>query len=269
MFPGASTGDPADAPYALFGAPLEVSTSFYPGTKFGPELIRHHARGFEDYDHRTGQAFTELSVVDAGDVRAWGDAEAYLDFLAAEVGDAAGLPILLGGEHTVSLAGVRATDPDVYVAIDAHLDLRPEYDGNPWSHATVGHHVRERDVDLVVLGARSGSREEWDRAANDEGVSTVGVDAIEEWLDRDPLADRDVYLSIDIDGVDPAYAPGTGTREPFGIEPTVLREIVAELAPAVVGADVVEVNDRDEGQAATLAAKLVRRLVYSHAEATR
>lgn len=267
MFPGASSGDPADAAYAIFGAPLETSTTFYPGTRFGPELIRHHARGFEDYDHRTGLTFSDRSVVDVGDVRAWNDAEGYVEFLAGEVGAAGGVPVLLGGEHTISVAGVRALTPDLYVSVDAHLDLRTGFEGDPWSHATATHHVREAGVEAVILGARAGSREEWERLDREDGVSAVPVDDVERWLADSDIEDRDVYVSVDVDGIDPGYAPATGTREPFGLDPTIVRAVLTELAPALVGADVVEVNDRDDGQTATLAAKLVRRLIFSHAEA--
>src|SRR5699024_8685019 len=110
--------------------PLDVSTSFQPGTRFGPREVRHHAHTFDDYDRRTGAHFTDLGVHDAGDLDAWEDAAEYLDFLQGMVTDIEGedrLPLLVGGEHTVSAASVRATDPDVFVCLDAHLDLREEF----------------------------------------------------------------------------------------------------------------------------------------------
>lgn len=267
MFPGASSGDPGAAAYVLYGAPLDRSTSFYPGTRFGPRRIRHHARGFEDYDRETDQHFTELDVVDAGPVRPWEDASAYLSFLAGELVDASGLPIVLGGEHTVSIAGVRASDPDVYVCVDAHLDLRTSFDDDPYSHATTVHHVLETGADVIVIGARSGTREEWDRATSTDRVSVASVEEAPAQVERLRADDRSVHLSIDIDGIDPSAAPATGTPEPFGLSPDVVRDLVDAVAPRVVGADVVEVNDRDEGRTATLAAKLVRRLIFQHAAA--
>ena len=266
MFPGATTTR-EDADYVVVGAPLDVSTTFQPGTRFGPDEIRKYARTYDDYDHRTGQRFTELGVADAGDVHAWDDAEEYLSFLSGELGDIArddAVPLLLGGEHTVSDAGVRATDPDVFVCLDAHLDLRREYDGNEWSHACVTRHVLDVADEAVILGARTGSPEEWERAAADD-VTVVPPEEVPAWLaDFDGL-DGAAYLSVDIDGADPSVAPGTGTMEPFGLSATTMRDVVRAVAPFAVGCDVVEVNDRDDGQAAALGGKLLREFVYEHA----
>ena len=268
MFPGAHTA-PDDAAYAIVGAPLDRSTTFYPGTRFGPDLIRRVAYGFEDYDHHTDQQFSDLDVSDHGDVRPWQDAPAYLSFLSGELGDYVDrgtVPVVLGGEHTVSVAGVRATDPSVYVAVDAHLDLRPSFDEDPWSHATVSHHVTEVVDEVVLLGVRAGARAEWERARETDTITAIAPDAVADWIESE-VPTRPTYLSIDIDGVDPAYAPGTGTPEPFGLAPTIVRDLVRAVAPVAVGFDVVEVNDRDDGQAATMAAKLVRSFVYTHATA--
>ncbi len=271
MFPGATDGPVSDARYAIVGAPLDVSGSFEPGARFGPGRIRRFAHAFEDYDHRTDQRFSDIAVVDRGDVRPWGDVPAYLDFLTGELGDvveAGAFPLLLGGEHTVTVAGVRAAEPAVYVTLDAHLDLRERYDGYAMSHATVTHHVRDRIEDVIILGARAGSEEEWHRAGEDAAVTAIEPDETASWIEEeltDAVDGRDVYLSVDIDAFDPAYAPATGTKEPMGLTPEIARTVIQTVAPGLVGADVVEVTDRDHGQTATLAAKLVRHLIYTHA----
>jgi agmatinase len=275
MFPGA-TADPGTADYVVVGAPLDVSTTFQPGTRFGPDRVRTYAETYDDYDRRTDQCFTELGVADAGDVRAWDDAEAYLSFLAGElsdVSDRGGVPLLLGGEHTVSYAGVAATDPDVFVCLDAHLDLRVAFDGNEWSHACVTRRILDVVDEAVVLGARTGSEEEWERA--DAGdVTVVPPEGVRDRFDgfdgdgtgpEDEATGPDVYLSVDIDGADPSVAPGTGTMEPFGLSSQAMRDVVRAVAPGCVGFDVVEVNDRDDGQAAALGGKLLREFVYEHA----
>ncbi|MEF8827780.1 MAG: arginase family protein [Halolamina sp.] len=274
-FPGA-VADREAADYVLVGAPLDISTTFQPGTRFGPERVRRFARTFDDYDRRTDLFFSERGVHDAGDLRAWDDASGYLDHLGGTLADAArddAVPITLGGEHTVTAAGVRATDPDVLVTLDAHLDLRDAYDDNPWSHASVCRRALDGDpgeatlssVDgtadrLVVLGGRTGSPEEWERA-EDSDVTVVPPEDVAAW--EPEFADEDVYLSIDIDGADPSVAPGTGTMEPFGLSSREMRDVVRQVAPHSVGCDAVEVNDRDDGQAAALAGKLVREFVYS------
>ncbi|MFB6152198.1 MAG: agmatinase [Haloarculaceae archaeon] len=270
MFPGADADRDA-AEYAVVGAGLDASTTFQPGARFGPRRVRHYARGFENYDRRTGQRFTDLAVHDAGDVGTTADVAEYLDFLRgtlADLRESGAVPLTVGGEHTVSVAGVRATDPDVFVALDAHLDLRESYAGDPLSHATVTRHALDAADRAVVVGARAGSEAEWERADADDVTVVPPVDA-SDWLagveaDR-PFDGEDVYLSVDVDAFDPAYAPGTGTPEPFGLTPREGRRAVRALAPASVGFDAVEVTDRDDGQAAVLAAKLLREFVYSHA----
>ena len=277
-FPGA-VADREGADYAVVGAPLDTSTTFQPGTRFGPDRIRRFAESYDDYDRRTDQHFSDCAVHDAGDVRAWDDAVDYLDFLGGSLVDhrrEGSVPLLLGGEHTVTAAGVRATDPDVLVVLDAHLDLRDAYDGNPWSHAAVVRRALDGDPDAaslstvdgvadraVIVGARTGSKDEWERAERDD-VTVVDPEDAADWVPD--LAGEDAYLSVDIDGADPAFAPGTGTMEPFGLAPREMRDIVRAVAPHAVGFDAVEVNDRDDGQAAALAGKLLKEFVFSHAD---
>jgi agmatinase len=265
MFPGATT-DRTDADYALVGAPLDVTTSFRPGTRFGPREVRHAAGGFEDFDHHTGRSFSDLAVHDHGDVHPRADVDEYLEYLRGILADYAvegTVPLVVGGEHTVALAAVRALEPDVAVVLDAHLDLRETYAGAGTSHATVTRRLLSVVDEVVVLGARAGSQEGWERAGADD-VTVVGPDAVSEW---EPGPEGDVYLSVDVDAADPGYAPGTGTPEPFGLEPATMRGVVRGVAPRAVGFDAVEVNDRDDGQAATLAAKLLREFVFAHAAA--
>ena len=266
-FPGATT-DRKRARYAVVGAPLDVTTSFRPGTRFGPDRIREFARAFEDYDVDADVRFSDVAVHDAGDVRAWPAPEGYIDYLRAELralADDDTVPLLLGGEHTVTVAGVRAVDPDALVVLDAHLDLRDSYDGERYSHACVSRRALETVDRLVVLGGRSGSEEGWERVEADEAVEVVPPDAVARWLNETDLDDLGrVYLSVDVDAADPAVAPGTGTPAPFGMDSQTMRDAVARVAPHAAGFDVVEVNDRDDGQAASLAAALLRRFVFEH-----
>jgi agmatinase len=265
MFPGATTDQDA-ADYVVVGAPLDISTTFQPGTRFGPDRVRQFARTFDDYDHHTGLHFSDLAVGDNDDLHAWDDAAEYLDFLEGMLSDVRedeALPITIGGEHTVSLAGVRACDPDVFVCLDAHLDLRAEYDGNPLSHATVTRHALDVADRAIILGARTGSEKEWERASETD-VTVVSPQDVAAW-EPEVAQDDEVYLSVDIDAADPGFAPGTGTMEPFGLSPREMLGGVRAVASHCVGFDVVEVNDRDDGQAATLAGKILRAFVYAHA----
>lgn len=264
-FPGANASEEA-ADYAVVGAPLDVSTTFRPGARFGPDRIRRFARPLDGYDHRTEQHLDSL-LTDAGDVATWDDAEEYLRFLQGELADhhdSGRIPLVLGGEHTVTVAGIRALDPDVYVCLDAHLDLYESYAGNDLSHATVTHHALSTVDRAVILGGRTGSEAEWDRAESTD-VTVVPPEEVGEWA-PDFGTGTEVYLSVDIDAVDPGYAPGTGTPAPFGLRPQTVREVVRTVGPLASGFDIVEVNDRDNGQAATLAAKLLQEFVFSHAD---
>ena len=263
LFPGAGT-DIDGAAYAIVGAPLDVSTTFRPGARFGPDRVRTFATPFDGYDRRTGLRFGDL-VADAGDLSAWDDAPEYLRFLEGELADHHGegrLPLLVGGEHAVTVAGVRAADPDVYVCLDAHLDLYDAYAGNEHSHATVTRRALETADEAVLIGARTGSEAEWDRAAAAD-VTVVDPEDAASW---EPAFDGDAYLSVDIDAADPGFAPGTGTPAPFGLYPRELRDIVRAVAPRAIGFDVVEINDRDDGQAAALGGKLLQEFVFAHAD---
>lgn len=267
-FPGA-TADREAAAYAVVGAPLDASTTFYPGARFGPRRVRHYATTFDDYDHHTGRHFTDLGVADHGDVDAQADVADYLSFLRAllaEELDAGRTPLVVGGEHTVTVAGVRALDPDVYVCCDAHLDLRESYRGDPLNHATVSHHALEVADQVVILGARTGSEAEWERAER-EDVTVVPPGAVADWDPPAAVTEGRTYLSVDVDAADPSVAPGTGAMEPFGLQSRELHGVVRSVAPHAEAFDVVEVNDRDDGQSAALAAKLLRAFVYEHADA--
>lgn len=272
MFPGASASR-TDADYVIVGAPLDISTTFQPGTRFGPRRIRTFAETFDDYDRRTDLCFSDLSVYDRGDVHAWNDVPEYIKHLSGTLRDIVwdgAVPLLLGGEHTVSVAGVQATEPELFVCLDAHLDLREEYDGDEWSHACTTRRVLETAEEAIVIGARTGSKAEWERAARSD-VTVISPEDASGWLQaivggaRDPFSNKKTYLSVDIDGADPGFAPGTGTKEPFGLSPREMRGVIRAVAPHCVGFDVAEVNDRDDGQAAALGGKLLREFVYTHA----
>lgn len=263
-FPGA-TAELNNAAYTIVGAPLDVSTTFRPGARFGPDRIRRFSKSYDAYDRRTDRHFENL-VADCGDVLAWDDAADYLSFLEGELADhheADRLPILLGGEHAVTIAGVRAATPDVYVCLDAHLDLYDAYADNELSHATVTRRALEVVDEAILVGVRTGSEAEWNRATEAD-VTVIDADDVGSWQ---PTFDGNAYLSVDIDAADPGFAPGTGTPVPFGLTPKEMRDVVRAVAPHSTGFDLVEVNDRDDGQAASLAGKLLQEFVFSHADA--
>lgn len=256
----------------IIGAPYDATVTYRPGASAAPEAIRRASESIETYSIVQRRDLEDVTLADAGDLALAGTTpEAMVAKVREAVGAAPGVPIVLGGEHTVTAGAVGALagrHPDLGVVIlDAHLDLRDEYEGHRWSHAT----TTARLVDLtgqdriLVLGARSGTREEWTRAETLAGVARTGAIPQAVWAG---LARRPLYFSVDIDAFDPAVAPGTGNPEPLGLSVDDFVGLLAVLRQArVVGCDLVEVSPPCDpsGRTAVLAAWLVREMLLAFA----
>ena len=255
-----------DARYAIFGVPYDATTSFKPGTRFGPRAIREASFNFEPYDPSTGVDFSKVPIVDLGDLMVLRLPEDLVGQVADVTGDIVRdgkVPVMLGGEHTATIGAVRAVRPDVYVVCDAHLD------GTAYSHGCVTRRVLDTVDDVVIIGARSGDAGQFEVAA--ERTRLYTADAVREKGIAAVLGEvlgefggRRVYLSIDADAIDCCLIPGLGTPEPFGMTPLDIREVVRTLAPHAVGFDYVEVAPFDAGQTAAVAAQLVREFIARH-----
>ena len=261
-----------DARYAVFGVPYDGTTSFRPGARFGPRAIREVSFNFESYDPATGIDFFEVPVTDLGDLavsRLPEEVARQTADVAEDIVQDGKVPVMLGGEHTATVGAVRAVRPEVYVVCDAHLDLREELDGTPYSHGCVARRVLEAVEDVVIIGARSGDREQFEIAAEKTRLYTAdavrerGIGAVLREV-REHVAERRIYLSIDADAIDCCLTPGLGTPEPFGMTPLEIREVVRALAPYAAGFDYVEVAPFDSGQTAAVAAQMVREFIARH-----
>jgi len=213
------------ADIVLYGAPFDSTTSYRPGARFGPSAIRHESFGLETYSPYQNADLTDFDVFDSGDLElCFGSSEAALadiEARAAEILKDGKLPLLLGGEHLVTLGAVRAAVkryPDLHVVhFDAHADLRDDYLGARLSHATVLRRVWDLvgDGRIFQFGIRSGDREEflWGR----EHVFTRRFDfkGLEETVAA--LQKKPVYFTLDLDVLDPSVFPGTGTPEAGGV----------------------------------------------------
>jgi len=246
--------------------------SFRSGAANGPAAIREFSWSLESYSPILEHDLLELTVLDLGDLSlASGsieDALSVIETAMQRAASAARLPVMLGGEHTVSLGGyrgIRHIHPDaLLIYVDAHADFRDEYEGQAVTHASWVYHAGAEAgyENIIQLGVRSGAREEWPRSRGLTRFSQEPLD-IPAWACGD-LAQRPIYLSIDIDVLDPAFAPGTGSPEPGGVS---FRELAAFLyslaALRVVALDVVEVapNLDPSGITAVAAAKLVREAI--------
>ncbi len=261
-----------DARYAVFGVPYDGTTSFKPGTRFGPRAIREVSFNFESYEPSTGIDLYEIPITDLGDLAVSRLPEEVVGQVADVADDIVRdgkVPVMLGGEHTATIGAVRAVEPDVYVVCDAHLDLRDELDGTPYSHGCVTRRVLDTVEDVIIIGARSGDREQFAVAAertrlySADTVRERGIGAVLREVCRE-IGDRWVYLSIDADAIDCCLTPGLGTPEPFGMTPLEIREVVRTLAPHAAGFDYVEVAPFDSGQTAAVAAQIVREFIARH-----
>jgi agmatinase len=253
---------------------IPVPSAPAPGAAPRPSGLLH--RDWRNTAFTAGEICADLNFFDAGDLLLPpGNASRSLAIIETAVAGILGdkkFPLLLGGEHLVSLAALRAVAaayPGLAVVhFDAHADLRSEYLGEEQSHAAVMYHVyRELGVDLYQFGIRSASPEEVGFAKQHTQFYPFHV--LEPLRDCIPkLQGRPVYVSIDIDVVDPAFAPGTGTPEPGGITSAELLATVPLLAELdVVAMDLVEVAPIYDlaGITAMLAAKVVREAVIAFA----
>jgi agmatinase len=252
----------------LLGVPFDGTSSFRPGSRFGPASIRAWSPLMEGYSPLFDRDLEDTPFADLGDldlpVAGWDRVEPLVAAAASSLLDAGHTPVLLGGEHLVTLpafAAALARHPDLCVLqFDAHLDLRPDYQGNPFSHATVMHRIAELAGPERVMqwGVRSGTREEWEWARRNRTV----VATMEEVRER--LAGRPLYLTLDLDVLDPSIFPATGTPEPGGVTFREFQQALLALRGSrVVAADLVEFSPgHDAGASGAAAAKAVRETVF-------
>jgi agmatinase len=271
----ASQSSYKSARFAVLPIPYDSTTSYQVGTRNGPAAIIEASMQVELFDEELGIEACKAGVatLDAVMPNMAGPKEMHEDIfkVAAKAIRDGKFLVGLGGEHGITSALVRATLARhrklSVLQIDAHLDLRDSYEGTPYSHASVMRRVLDFGCSVVPVGIRNVSREEhrFVRERKVPFVSARECHMADDWVDRvlNSLGET-VYVSIDIDGFDPAYAPGTGTPEPGGLDwyqvTGLLRLVAAEKK--VVGADIVEVMPIP-GQAVTefLAARLAYKLM--------
>ena len=263
-----------DARYVIFGVPYDGTTTFRPGTREGPRVIREFSYNFETYMPSYDLNFSDIPITDLGDIDIGvvpEDVVADVFATVQEIVRDGKIPVMLGGEHSITTGAVRAVQPDCYVVCDAHLDLRDEFRGTPYNHACTTRRVLEDGVkDIIIVGGRSGTKDQFELAKSltlytvDE-IRKRGMDTVLNEI-RDATGKKRVYLSIDADVIDCCLTPGLGTPEPFGLTPQDIRDLIRVVAPHAVAFDYVEVSPFDHGQTATVAAQLVREFVAAHAK---
>ena len=267
----------AQSPFTLarlvvLGVPFDSTSTYRPGSRFAPSAIREASANLEGYSWRARLDSEAIATHDLGDLAVvQGDVKATLsrlERLTRRLREAGKLPIILGGEHTITYAALTGLGRPALLCFDAHLDLRDEYPlGVKLSHATVVRRVVEsQGADSVfIVGVRAACLEEVEYAEH-RGVRKITSWEVEE-LGSMEVARRirewassfdGVYVSIDLDVLDPSYAPGVANPEPEGLKPSLLLDVLnLTLDHRVVGLDLVEVAPPfDNGLASIHAAKI-------------
>lgn len=268
--------DYTSAEIVLYGAPYDSTTSFRPGARFGPSAMRHESFGLETYSPYQDRDLTDYAIFDSGDLElCFGSSEAALadiEARAAEILQDGKLPVLLGGEHLVTLGAVRAAAkkyPGMHIIhFDAHADLRQDYLGAKLSHACVIRRCHDilGDGRIHQFCIRSGDREEFYFAAEHTQMQKfdfTGLGELAEELERNYTP---VYLTIDLDCLDPSCFPGTGTPEAGGVSFVQLIDAIGRTAKLnIVGADVNELAPMldQSGTSTAMACKVLRELLLA------
>ncbi|WP_417326301.1 agmatinase [Halarcobacter sp.] len=259
----------------LFGVPFDGTTSFKPGTRFAPSAMREDSWGLESYSPYLDKDLEDLKLFDYGNLEVpFGDKKTALRMIqekTQEIIDADKIPVMIGGEHLVSLGPVKALSKkyeDLHIIhFDAHTDLRNDYLGEALSHATVLRRIYDQvgDGRLNQFCIRSGLKEEFEWAKEHSHLEKFTYNTLEERVDL--LVNKPVYITIDLDVLDPSVFPGTGTPEPGGIDFHDMMKIISILSRLenVVGLDVVELSPKFDasGVSTAVACKTLRELVLA------
>ena len=269
-------GDYDYAQIVLFGAPFDSTTSFRPGARFGSSAIRHESFGLETYSPYQDKDLTDIKVFDCGDLElCFGSAEAALKDIEEKAGEIlfdGKMPFLIGGEHLVTLGAVRAVAeryPNLHIIhFDAHADLRDDYLGAQLSHACVMRRCHELTGDgrIHQFCIRSGDRAEFAFAKAHTDMHKFSFDGLKELTEKLAEEHTPVYLTIDLDCLDPALFCGTGTPEAGGVSFTELLDAILTVSKTnIVGADVNELAPMLDASGASTAAacKVVREMLLA------
>lgn len=259
------------ASFIIFGVPYEKTSSFRHGADKAPYEVRQASWNFERFDLRSGVNFEEISVHDYGDLDVGTMTskevfEATKTFTTRVIAQQK-IPVGIGGDHSITPGIVTAFPEDIaVVSLDAHMDFRQKYKNDIYNHACVIRRIADHipTENIAVLGIRSAEKEEHEQALQKglffRDAFTINTIGIQKTIQQTKtlLKGKKIYLTLDIDVIDPAYAPGTSTPEPLGLTPLQVIDIIEAISPQLIGCDIVEVcPPYDQGQTAVLAAKLL------------
>ena len=287
--------EPDQFGYVLLGVPFDRTSSFRFGARKGPSALREASYNYESYHSDLDLDLQDLPIFDAGDIPEPDNVEVMGSSLLDSLGSIVAhhdhttvFPIILGGEHSLTpfvlrtlLQGKMETDEKIGVLyLDAHLDMRDEYLGDPYSHACSARRASELVglENIIPLGVRSMSREESEYITPliqegtftyfgmndvwDEDPEDLGLLLLEQF--RETGCEK-IYLSMDMDVFDPSIAPGVGNPEPGGMLYNEVLDIIDPIAGFLIGMDLVETNpEYDKGITALLGARIIREIIGMH-----
>ena len=264
--------DYADAKIVLFGAPFDSTTSFRPGTRFASKAMRSESFGIETYSPYQDKDLEDFNVFDGGDLElSFGDSNSALNDIEHYVSSILidkKIPFMIGGEHSVTLGAVRAVAkkyPNLHIIqFDAHTDLREDYLGQIYSHASVIRRCWDivGDNKIFQFGIRSGEKIEFDWGKKHLHTTRFNFDGLDEVIEK--LKDIPIYFTLDLDVLDPSEFPGTGTPEAGGVTFLELHKAISKLAKLnIVGLDMNELSPiyDQSGKSTALACKLLREIL--------
>jgi agmatinase len=260
------------AKYVILGVPFDVTSTYRTGAKFAPLAIRDASQNVECYSFRTGLDVEDLKTHDLGDLHVAGDIELTLGRLALvahDLFDDGKIPVFIGGEHTITLGVARSLDKNVaVVSFDAHLDLRDDYLGLTVSHTTFMRRINEdvKPPKILEIGTRAVCKEELDYA-KEAGIDYItahqirkdGAKETAETIKEVLRGYEKVYVTIDMDVLDPSFVPAVPNPEPEGLDTATLLDLLEAVCDRrVIGFDVVEVAPQyDQGVTAIQATKVL------------
>ena len=263
------------ADYIIIGVPFDVTSTYRTGARFGPNAIRQASLNIETYSFRTGIDIEDLRLHDLGDLHIATDTKKTLELLELVTKDiikTGKTPVTIGGEHTITLGTAKGLQDlvqrTVIVSFDAHLDLRNEFQGLTLSHTTFMRRIDEelKPARIIEVGTRAVCKEELAYAKKTgikyyttHEIRKQGAATIVDQLKKELAKYTHIYISVDMDILDPAYVPAAQNPEPDGLETHTLLEMLAAICDKrTIGFDVLEVAPNyDQGTSAIQAAKVI------------
>lgn len=259
--------------FAILGVPFDGTTTYKPGARFGPKTVREASYNFERYNLNLDRSLPS-NIYDFGDLEVvhgnFKKTCLKISTSVSEILDMGMVPIVIGGDHSISYCITKAMNESVEVNFqnttvihfDAHMDLRDKYQDERYSHATVMRRIFEfNPKEIVQIGVRSASKDEADFAVDNLTVfrSNDVYEGFEGVINYIKNIEGPVYLSFDMDVMDPSYAPEVGTPTSCGLDPKQVEKLIYSLVDKdIIGFDLVEVSSTKIGDITSLnAAKII------------